>query len=314
MLKLLAVVGPTAAGKSDLAIDIAEKLNGEIISCDSMQIYKGLDIGSGKLKLEDRKGILHHMLDIVDIGENYSVAQFAGTAKQLIEEINSRGKLPILAGGTGLYYQAVVDNYEFFSLEKRKDIRRKWEKIISDKGLNDVYAELLKIDPGYASKISANDKKRIVRALEVYELTGKPFSEQQKKTALNYDLRVIGLNVERQELYGRINRRVDRMLERGLLDEVLFLMEQGYGFENNAMHALGYKQMLYYYKGLSSYEETVAAIKKETRNYAKRQLTWFKKDKRIQWVNVDSEDDRGSVFRKFYWIWEGQENKTCRES
>ncbi|MDR1616042.1 MAG: tRNA (adenosine(37)-N6)-dimethylallyltransferase MiaA [Syntrophomonadaceae bacterium] len=305
MLKLLAVVGPTATGKSYLAVDIAEKLNGEIISCDSMQIYKGLDIGSGKLTPEERKNVLHHMLDIADIGENYSVAQFAEAARQLIEEINSRGKIPVLAGGTGLYYQAVVDNYEFFSLEKKKDVRHKWEKIISDKGLDDVYAELLKTDPDYASKISAKDKKRIVRALEVYELTGKPFSKQRKKTDMNYDLLAIGLNAERRELYERINRRVDRMLEQGLLDEVLALMERGYDLENNAMHALGYKQALYYCKGLAGYEETVAAVKKETRNYAKRQLTWFKKDKRIQWINVDNSDDRESIFRKFYRLWEG---------
>lgn len=286
MFRLAAIVGPTAIGKTEVSLLVAERLNGEIISCDSMQVYIGMDIGTAKIGKEERKRVVHHMIDIVEPGVNYSVADYQKAVKELIADINNRGKLPIMVGGTGLYYQAVVDDYKFFPMPSKEEVRRKWEKTVEEKGLAWAYTYLQRIDPDYAGIISPQDQKRIIRALEVYDLTGKPFSKFQTRDESCYDLAAAGLYMERNELYRRIDQRVEEMIRKGLIDEVYELFKKGYDLTFTSMQALGYKQVWYYLNGFLTYEEMIREIKRETRHYAKRQYTWFKKDKRIMWFNV----------------------------
>ncbi len=294
MDKLAAIVGPTASGKTGIAIKVAQRINAEIISCDSMQIYRGMDIGTAKASPEERKAVPHYMIDIVEPGEDYSVARYQEQCKELIRDINRRGKIPMLVGGTGLYYQAVVDNYTFIPMESRFAIRDKWKDIISTKGLPFAYGYLQTVDPDYAAIIAGEDEKRIVRALEVYELTGKPFSLMQNKQTGLYKLSVVGLYLERSKLYQRINTRVDDMIARGLVDEVRALRKKGYDLSLNSMQALGYRQVIYYLDGLYTWDKMADTIKKESRRYAKRQLTWFRRDPRINWIdttNYSNEED-----------------------
>ncbi len=287
MLKLAAVVGPTASGKTDLAIKLAQKLGGEIVSCDSMQVYKGMDIGTAKAKKKERSAVPHHLIDIVDIDQDFSVAQYQRLAKQTIAEINYRDNIPILVGGTGLYYQAVVDNYQFFPLQSKQPVRKKWEHFIDESGLDSAYLILQKVDKTYSEIVSSTDRKRIVRALEVYELTGKPFSTFQKRDQTTYTLAVAGLYQEREELYRRIDQRVDQMIEEGLIDEVSALRQtKNYHDDLNSMQALGYKQIIAYLNGFIDRESMINEIKRETRRFAKRQFTWFKRDKRIFWIET----------------------------
>ena len=285
MNKLAAIVGPTAVGKTRIAIEVAKRLNAEIISCDSMQIYRGLDIGTAKATPEEQNGIVHHLIDVVDPDEDYSVARFQEQAKSIIQELNQKKRLPLLVGGTGLYYQALVDDYTFYPLESHQKIRRQWNNLIKEKGLDYAYNYLQSIDPGYAATISPNDQKRIVRAIEVYQLTGQPFSALQTKSQHTYRLAVVGLYLEREQLYQRINLRVEQMLDSGLIKEVTLLRDKGYNLNHNSMQALGYKQVFSYLEGFLSEEEMIEEIKRETRRYAKRQLTWFRKDPRIHWIN-----------------------------
>ncbi|MGR6835806.1 tRNA (adenosine(37)-N6)-dimethylallyltransferase MiaA [Syntrophomonas erecta] len=302
---MAAIVGPTAVGKTSLAIKVARKIQGEILSCDSMQVYKKMDIGTAKATPIERQEVAHHLIDVVDINNPYSVADYQCQAQQLIWDLNQVGKLPILVGGTGLYYQAVVDQYQFFPMVSQQKVRRYWQERVKYQGLEKVYKHLESVDPGYAAKISSHDEKRIIRALEVYELTGKPFSSQQKRQVDRYNLVAVGLYLEREQLYDRINRRVDLMLEQGLIDEVKGLWKQGYDLRYNAMQALGYKQVLFYLEGFVTFQDMVEEIKRETRRYAKRQYTWFKRDKRIVWIDVGrySEDE---MVEKIYTRWEGQ--------
>ena len=285
MNKLAAIVGPTAVGKTRIAIEVAKRLNAEIISCDSMQIYRGLDIGTAKASPEEQNGIVHHLIDVVEPDEDYSVARFQEQAKSIIQDLNQKQRLPLLVGGTGLYYQALVDDYTFYPLESHQKIRRQWNTIIKEKGLDYAYNYLQSIDPGYAATISPNDQKRIVRAIEVYQLTGQPFSALQTKSQHTYRLAVVGLYLEREQLYHRINLRVEQMLAGGLIKEVTLLRDKGYNLNHNSMQALGYKQVFSYLEGFLSEEEMLDEIKRETRRYAKRQLTWFRKDPRIHWIN-----------------------------
>ena len=285
MNKLAAIVGPTAVGKTRIAIEVAKRLNAEIISCDSMQIYRGLDIGTAKASPEEQNGIVHHLIDVVEPDEDYSVARFQEQAKSIIHELNQKKRLPLLVGGTGLYYQALVDDYTFYPLESHQQIRRQWNNIIKEKGLEYTYNYLQSIDPDYAATISPNDQKRIVRAIEVYQLTGQPFSALQTKSQHTYQLAVVGLYLEREQLYQRINLRVEQMLTNGLVKEVMGLRDKGYHLKHNSMQALGYKQAFCYLEGFLSKEEMIDEIKRETRRYAKRQLTWFRKDPRIHWIN-----------------------------
>lgn len=289
-MKLAALVGPTAVGKSALSIEVASRLGGEILSCDSMQVYRGMDIGTAKVSRREQAMTPHHLIDIADVNEDFNVARYQALARRIIEEVQARGKIPVLVGGTGLYYQAVVDDYQFYPIVSKQKVRQKWHNMIEAEGLEAVYLHLTAIDPDYARKINLNDEKRIVRALEVYELTGVPFSRQQQRKSDTYRLAAVGLEMERKELYQRIEQRVEQMLDRGLIKEVEGLMASGCDYRANAMQALGYKQVICYLNGFLNYEEMVAEIKLETRRFAKRQLTWFKRDRRIHWIKVKNED------------------------
>lgn len=304
--KLAAIVGPTAVGKSALAIEVASRLGGEILSCDSMQVYRGMDIGTAKVSRREQGLVPHHLIDIAEMNEDFNVARYQALAFKIIEGVQARGKIPILVGGTGLYYQSVVDNYQFYPIASKQKVRQKWHNMIEAEGLEAVYKHLMTIDPDYARKINVNDEKRIVRALEVYELTGVPFSCQQQRKTDTYQLAAVGLEMERKELYQRIEKRVDQMLEMGLIQEVKALLASGWDCRVNAMEAIGYKQVVWYLNGFSSYKEMVAEIKLETRRFAKRQLTWFKRDRRIHWVKLKNEDSPSILVKNILNYLEGQ--------
>lgn len=304
-MKLAAIVGPTAVGKTALSIAVAQQLNAEIISCDSMQIYKGMDIGTAKASTAELQQVPHHMLDLLAPDEAFTVADYQRLVKELIRDINERGKLPLLVGGTGLYYQAVVDDYPFFPNESQDIVRKKWENICWEEGIAFVYGKLQQVDPEYALKVGPNDRKRIIRAMEVWDLTGEPFTNLQRRNENAYDLRVVGLYVDRPLLYKRIEERVDKMLQDGLVDEVVSLRRKGYGISLNAMNALGYKQVNYYLEGMLTWNDMVAEIKRETRRFAKRQLTWFNKDQRIVWVDVADSHNLELLVKKIRLVLEG---------
>jgi len=307
MYKLAAIVGPTASGKSALALKVAARLGGEIINCDSMQVYRGMDIGTAKASRAERRQVPHHLMDIVDIAQDFNVARYQDLAKEVIADINQRGKLPLMVGGTGLYYQAVVDNYHFFPLESQSSIRHKWDKAIEECGIERVFKELQKIDPEYSDVISGNDRKRIVRALEVYELTGKPFSTFQQHDKYTYNLAAVGLLLPRQGLYHRIDQRVEQMIEQGLIEEVLQLTERpGYSDDLNSMQALGYKQVTAYLHGFIDQDVMIDEIKRETRRLAKRQITWFKRDQRIFWIEVGDDMEEDIILEKICTYIEGR--------
>jgi tRNA dimethylallyltransferase len=289
LLPLVVILGPTATGKTKIAIDLALKIGGEIISGDSMQVYRYMNIGTAKIKSTETKGIPHHLLDIKDPHELFSVADFQKLAREKIIEITKKGKIPFLVGGTGLYIQAVIDPYEFTEQENALPYRRKIFSLAEKKGKIYVHQLLRSVDPVSAEKIHPHDLKRVSRALEYYHLTGKPISENRKakqKKSL-YNLAPIGLTLERSLLYQRIEQRVDQMMAEGFLEEVKSLLLKGYSPDLPAMQGLGYRQLVGYLQGDYDLPEAVALIKRETRHFAKRQLTWFRRDSRIKWFAVD---------------------------
>jgi tRNA dimethylallyltransferase len=296
---LVVIAGPTAAGKSELAVELAQKLQGEIISADSVQLYKYFDIGTAKLKLEEQRGVPHHLIDILDPDQDFSVAQFQSLARHKIREIQERGKLPFLVGGTGLYIQAVVYPFEFPDTKGyqviRKDLRRMW----GDGKQEEIYQKLKDIDPASAERIDPHDFRRISRALEVYYLTGRLFSsyQQDNKKPL-YRVEMVGITYQRPELYRRIEKRVDKMFAEGLEDEVRSILNKGYSKELKPFQTLGYKQVIQYLEGDYDLAEAIAEAKKATRRYAKRQLTWFRRDQRIKWYLMDDGNDRQDVFSR----------------
>jgi len=289
-LPLVVIAGPTAVGKSDMAVELALRFNGEIISADSVQLYKYFNIGAAKLTKEEQKGIPHHLFDILEPDQAFSVADYQKLARQKIQEINDRGKLPFLVGGTGLYIQAVIDPYEFPETMGYEEIRKKLREIWSQGGKEELYQRLQKIDPVAAKRIHPNDFRRISRALEVYYLTGKPISSyiNKEKKSL-YKLAMIGLTRKRTELYQRIEARVDKMFAEGLVEEVKSILDMGYEPTIKPLQSLGYKQVVEYLRGDCDLAEAIASTKKATRNYAKRQLTWFRKDDRIHWFSLSEE-------------------------
>lgn len=289
---LVAIVGPTAVGKTEISIELALKLEGEIISADSMQIYKYMDIGTAKPTIEERKGVPHHMIDIIYPDEEFSVAEFKALAEKCIADIHSRGKLPILTGGTGLYVNAVCYGYTFSSFDKDESLRRQLKIEAEKYGKEYLYNKLKQIDPKAAEKIHPNNLRRVIRALEVYIKTGVPFShfeELTKKRGSPYELLIFGLTRPREELYERINKRVQKMIENGWVDEVKKLLEMGYTKELNSMQALGYRQIIDYLEGRITLQQAINLICRDTRRYAKRQYTWFRKDKNIIWFDVSKE-------------------------
>lgn len=288
MKTLVAIVGPTAVGKSEVALKVAERINGAVISCDSMQVYRGMDIGTAKPSLEDRQRIPHFLIDVVEPDQDFTVVQYQKLALKAITEVQGQGMVPMLVGGTGLYYQAVVDGYNFAQHEDARAIRKILEERVAREGLPELYRELSAVDRKSATAISPMDERRIIRALEVYYVTGKPISEQAKRSDGMFNLAAYGLTRQRQELYHRIEERVDQMIEGGLLKEVRRLVESGIGLHHTAMQGIGYKEMCWYLEGLISFEEAVRIIKRESRRYAKRQLTWFRRDPRIKWFDLSN--------------------------
>lgn len=285
--KVVCVVGPTASGKTEYAINIAKERNGEIVSCDSMQIYKYMDIGTAKATADERAQVPHHMIDFVDPGYNYSVADFVKDARLCIDDILSRGKLPVLCGGTGLYLDSVLKSVEF-SPEKRDDkLRNSLWKLYETDGAEAVHKILADLDPIEAEKVHCNNVKRVIRGIEICKTTGMTKTESDKLAIGKpmYDSEIYGLNMEREKLYERINLRVDMMVKEGLVDEVRSLLDMGIPEDSTAMQAIGYKELVGYIKGERNLEDAIEDIKRESRRYAKRQLTWFKRNKDIIWIN-----------------------------
>ena len=284
---VIVICGPTASGKTALSIELAKKINGEIVSADSMQIYKDMDIGSAKVTPEEADGIKHYLIDCVSPDERYSVANYKKDAKAAIEEILKKGKVPIIVGGTGLYIDALIYEIEYKDIKINEEYRKELEKIKEEEGLETLYKKALKIDPEAMKKISPNDYKRITRILEIYEATGKNKTQQEAESRLNeipYDYKVFAIDYDREKLYERINKRVDIMIEKGLIDEVENLLKK-YDEFPTSMQGLGYKEVKQYLDGEISKEEMLEKIKQESRRYAKRQFTWFRKNKQTIWIN-----------------------------
>ncbi|MDH7493079.1 MAG: tRNA (adenosine(37)-N6)-dimethylallyltransferase MiaA [Candidatus Saccharicenans sp.] len=288
--KILTLVGPTAVGKSEIALWLARELAGEIISCDSMQVYRGFNLGTDKPSPEARQAIPHHLIDIVEPEEQFSAADFARLAVAAAEEIVGRGHLPLVVGGTGLYHKALVEGL-FPGPGRDPALRKKLKQEAAQSGLEALYERLKQVDPEYAKKIAPSDSIRIIRALEVYLLTGIPLSEHFRKTRSpleekSFNLIQIGLKLERKELYGRIEARVERMFASGLMEEVKSLLARGVPETATPFKGLGYRQVLQYLHGEISLPEAVELTKLETRHFAKRQLTWFKKSPGITWFDA----------------------------
>ena len=284
---VIVICGPTASGKTALSIELAKKINGEIVSADSMQIYKDMDIGSAKVTPEEADGIKHYLIDCVSPDERYSVANYKKDAKAVIEEILKKGKVPIIVGGTGLYIDALIYEIEYKNIKINEDYRKELEKIKEKEGLETLYKKALEIDPEAMKKISPNDYKRITRILEIYEATGKNKTQQEAESRLNeipYNYKVFAIDYDREKLYERINKRVDIMIEKGLIDEVKNLLKKYKDFPT-AMQGLGYKEVKQYLDGELSKEEMIEKVKQESRRYAKRQFTWFRKNKQTIWIN-----------------------------
>ena len=283
--KVLVLAGPTAVGKTDLSIKLAKALNGEIVSTDSMQIYKYMDIGSAKITEEEMDGIKHHMIDIILPDVPFTVADYKEKAEGIISDILRRGKLPILTGGTGLYINALTCNMNFTDADKDEEYRAELKELAETKGKIYVHNMLREIDPKSAEDIHYNNLKRVIRALEVYKTSGKTFSSYNLGEDMyesKYDVRYFVLTRDREELYSRINNRVEIMIEKGLIDECKKLKALGYTPNMQSMQGIGYKEILYYLNGDITLDKAIDMIKQGSRNYAKRQLTWFRRDKRAK--------------------------------
>lgn len=286
--------GPTASGKTSLAIELALKFNGEVVSADSMQIYKELNIGTGKVTKSETRGVTHHMIDILSPDEQYSVGQYLQDVKNVIAEIHDKNKLPIIAGGTGLYINALINGLNFSDADKSETVREKWKQLASQNGNQFIYDYLKKIDPLSASKININDLKRIIRAIEIYEVTGKTKSESVTVSECPYDYLFFIIDRNREQLYEAINNRVDNMFENGLYEEALKLEK----FKHcQSMQAIGYKQIFEFAEGKFSDLETVKrTVKQLTRNYAKRQMTFFK-GMNAEKIWLNSDDDFKNIYQ-----------------
>ena len=284
--KVIVICGPTASGKTSLSIELAKKINGEIVSADSMQIYKDMDVGTAKTTPEEMQGIKHYLQDFVEPDKRYSVADYKVDAEKAIEEILSKGKTPIVVGGTGLYVDSLIYGIEYQEIRFDEKYRKELEDIALKDGLETLYKKAQEIDPEAMKKISCNDKKRIMRVLEIYKVTGKTKTEQEiesRKNEPEFDYHVFALLWDREILYERINKRVNIMIENGLIEEVENLLKKYKEFPT-AMQGLGYKEVVEYLNGYLTKEEMIDKIKQETRRYAKRQITWFRKNKQTIWI------------------------------
>ena len=286
--KILCVVGPTASGKTDYAVELALKCGGEVVSCDSMQIYKHMDIGTAKPTADEMKGVKHHMIDIIEPNESFSVARFSEMARECIDDILLRGKMPVLCGGTGLYFDSTINNINFIQMDTDEEYRKYLESAAKEFENEYVYKILKRVDEESAESIHPNNLKRVIRALEIYKTTGKKKSELDKEQLSEplYEPEITGLMRDREVLYDRINKRVDIMMEKGLVEEVSELIKMGIDTEATSMQAIGYKEIIEYLDGKTSLSDAVDKIKRESRRYAKRQLTWFKRNEKIHWINI----------------------------
>jgi tRNA dimethylallyltransferase len=287
---LIVLTGPTAVGKTSLSISLAKAVNGEIISADSMQVYKGMDIGSAKIRKEEMQGVTHYLVDILEPEEEFHIVKFQELAKAALEEIYAKGKIPILVGGTGFYIQAVTRDIDFTQAEQETSYREELEQFAKEKGAEYLHEKLREVDSKSAENIHANNVKRVIRALEFYHQNGTPISEhneEQKQQTSPYNLAYFVLTAPRESLYERIDRRVDQMMEEGLLEEVKSLRERGCHRGMVSMQGLGYKEILAYLEGEYPLEEAVRILKRDTRHFAKRQLTWFRREQDVIWVDKE---------------------------
>lgn len=285
---LIILTGPTAVGKTKASIGLAKALNGEIISADSMQVYKHMDIGSAKIRPEEMQGIKHYLIDELEPDEEFHVVRFQEMAKKALEEIYAKNKIPIVVGGTGFYIQALLYDIDFTENEEDTEYRKELEQLAAEKGADVLHEMLRKVDSASAEAIHANNVKRVIRALEFHKQTGRKISEhneQERAKSSPYDFCYFVLNDERERLYERINLRIDQMLDDGLVEEVMSLKDQGYTKEMVSMQGLGYKEVLDYLNGNCTLEEAIYILKRDTRHFAKRQLTWFRRERDVIWVS-----------------------------
>ncbi len=297
-IKVIVVAGPTASGKTALGVELAKAFDGEVVSADSMQIYKGMDIATAKPTAEEMQGIPHHLIDFLERDKAFSVADYVELAGEKIRDISNRGKMPVIVGGTGLYISSLIDNIQFPDIKSDPQIRKKIEAEIAAKGNEVVFERLKQCDPETATELHPNNTVRVIRALEVFEITGRKLSEFKAESRLEpspYESVIFGLNYsDRQKLYDRINLRVDKMIENGLIEEAREVFEAGE--MKTAANAIGFKEIIPYFENKADLNECVDKIKQETRRYAKRQLTWFRKNAKIQWVLLDEFDNKEKIF------------------
>lgn len=286
---LIILTGPTAVGKTKLSIALAKAVNGEIISADSMQVYRQMNIGTAKILPEEMQGVPHHLIDVLEPAEEFNVVRFASLAKQAIKECHAKGKIPILTGGTGFYIQAVLYDIDFTENEDDKSYREQLERLAESEGAEALHERLKQIDEKAAADIHPNNVKRVIRALEFYEMSGgqkiSEHNETQRQKESPYHFAYFVLNDDRAAMYERIDRRVDAMLQQGLVEEVAALLAEGVSAKAVSMQGLGYKEIVAYLKGECTLEEAVYILKRDTRHFAKRQLTWFKREKDVIWLN-----------------------------
>ena len=298
MNKVLVISGPTAVGKTEISVEVAKRINGEVVNADSMQVYKGMDIGTAKITKEEMCGVPHHLFDIVEPTESFDVAEYKRKAKACIEEISMRDHIPILVGGTGFYIQAVLKDINFDEGDPDPAIRERFQKIADDEGPDRLYDMLKSIDPEAAAAIHPNNIKRVIRALEYHEQTGKLISDHNREQSLKpspYDHLYAVLTLPREILYDRIDKRVDLMLDSGLIDEVRSLIDRGVPRNSTAMQALGYKEIIPYLDGEYDIDEAIRILKRDTRHFAKRQLTWFKREPSSVYFDKSKYADESSL-------------------
>jgi len=305
--KLIVLIGPTAVGKTKLSIELAKKFNGEIISGDSMQIYKGMDIGTAKITQEEMEGIPHHLIDIKEPDESFSTAEFQELVRKKIDEISSRGKMPMIVGGTGLYIQSVIFDYHFTDAPSDPTFRRSLEQAAEANGQEFLHGKLKDADPESAARIHPNNVRRVIRALEIIHCTGKTAGELQENQSpeLLYDTALIGLTMDREMLYNRINYRVDLMMKQGLLDEVQYFYEKGLR-DCQSIQAIGYKELYDYFDGKVPLELAIENLKQNSRRYAKRQLTWFRNKMNVEWFDMSESKDAEKKFAEISKFIEGK--------
>lgn len=298
MKKILIIAGPTASGKSAIAVSLAQKFDGEIISCDSMQIYRRLNVGTAKITSEETMGVKHYMIDVAEPDEEYSAWEYSRAAKAAIEEVSSRGKLPIVVGGTGLYIESLIYPLNF-SVNKDDEVRSRLMRELEEYGAEALHARLAEVDPEDAAKIHPNNTKRLIRALEILELSGGVKIKEELKE-MQYDVCLVALDVERKTLYDRIDERVERMFKNGLIEEIRAITDGGYADKNcQSMQAIGYKELFGYLEGTRTLDEVKAEIKQNTRRYAKRQISWLKRYKFAVWIDPRDTDKIQKTVREF---------------